>query len=90
MPDLFAVTKRAQEIIAERFDRWHEDLQQQGQDAYQAPQADKRRAFAEVQQASMADYPAARAAFEEQYGPEEWRRQSALQQRREQKEADGG
>ena len=83
MPDIVAVTKRTVEIVAEHFTRLVEDLQQSAEGDRSAPQRDKRAAFEQAQAASLDAYPASRAAFDEQFGPEEWRRQSALQQRRE-------
>lgn len=88
MPNPFAVTRRAQEIIAERFARWHEDLQQHAQEAHDAPQREKRAAYDQVRELGMADYPAARAAFDEEFGLDAWQRQSALGLRRQEKQGE--
>ena len=88
MPDLIAITKRTQEIVLERFMRWHDDLKQQAQKAKDAPQREKRAAYEAMRATMGPEYDAARAAYDQQYGPEEFGRQVGLGIRRD--ERDGG
>ncbi len=81
MPDLIASSKRAVEIVVERYTRYNQDLADQGKDT--TPHRLRRAAYEQVQQADAASFPAARAAFDQQFGSGEWARQTQLQMRRE-------
>lgn len=82
MPNLFKATQRALEIVAQRVGRYTEDVQQQQAEANDTPQRDRRAAYEAVAQADPAQYPMLRQQFDEQYGPEEWRRQETFGLRR--------
>jgi len=84
MPDLLAVTKRTQEIVTERFIRWHEDLLKQKEEY---PQEEVRAAYESViAESDPAVYLQGREWFDGQYGSEAWQRQMHLHGLRDEKE----
>lgn len=89
MPDLIAITKRTQEIVLQRFMRWHDDLRQQAQKSKDAPQRQKRAAYEAMRQTMGPEYDAARAAYDQKYGPEEFGRQVGLGIKRDERESNG-
>lgn len=89
MPNMLKVRTRALDIAAQRIARVRKDMQQQAQQANKAPQDEKRAAYEFIAQLTGNAYVQARAMFDQQYGPDEWRYQQGLGIVRTQKEEAG-
>lgn len=88
MADLLAVTKRAQEIVQERFLHWYEKLQEEPDRATDMPQRTRRAEYEALRKLPLAEFEAAVGGFDERYGEGEFARQTGLGLRRRESEAE--
>ena len=95
MPNIFKVTKRAQEIVRDRTLRWYEDLQYQASvgasdQSGDALQREKAAAYEAVtMERDPVRFMMGMQQFTAQYGEEEWQRQGHLALQRRAKMAGG-
>jgi hypothetical protein len=87
MPDIGRVTTLAGEIVQQRIAAYQKTMADQAAATTggDAAQRERKAAYQAVRASQPQDYPAARAAFDASYGPEEWQKQQRLGLRRDEK-----
>lgn len=92
MPDLFALTQRTQEILVERHRQWQKRLEDAAAQYRESvgTQREKRAAYEAMRAMMGPEWEAARAQYDQKYGPEEFGRQLGLGISRERRSAAEG